>query len=294
MAQAKSNRRVTTTTPSKNTEIQKIKYSKEDEPTFYKCPTYRTPYKKLDDNFPASQSEMYAGWNYHLPICKRCMDKLFEHYTEVYGNDEDAAIRRICEKFDIYYNVSLLNASRKITKNCSRIHTYVSRANLNQYKGKTFATKKYFICGLPYQIAIKENLLSREQVEDEMSEADFDETKFSMEMGCFWYGDTGDAFFSFNDVSKRRKLKTAMYPPSSKYKVSEFYTWVVDPINTCLCYIRTSLLELFSEYLDIELNFMAYHKTVIHPEKSSYKNRSVRYGQPYFLRLLYAVSSKFP
>lgn len=83
------------------------------------------------------------------------------------------------------------------------------------------ATKKYFICGLPYQIAIKENLLSREQVEDEMSEADFDETKFSMEMGCFWYGDTGDAFFSFDDVSKRRKLKTAMYPPSSKYKVPD-------------------------------------------------------------------------
>lgn len=83
------------------------------------------------------------------------------------------------------------------------------------------ATKKYFICGLPYQIAIKENLLSREQVEDEMSEADFDETKFSMEMGAMWYGDTGDAFFSFDDVSKRRKLKTAMYPPSSKYKVPD-------------------------------------------------------------------------
>lgn len=140
MAQAKSNRRVTTTAPSKNTEIHKIKYSKEYEPTFYKCPTCGTPYKKLDDNFPASQSEMYAGWEYHLPICKRCMDKLFEHYTEVYGGDEDAAIRRICEKFDIYYNISLLNASRKITKNRSRIHTYVSRANLTQYKGKTFDT----------------------------------------------------------------------------------------------------------------------------------------------------------
>ena len=140
MAQAKSNRRVTTTAPSKNTEIQKIKYSKEDEPTFYKCPTCGTPYKKIDDNFPASQSEMYAGWNYHLPICKRCLDSMFSHYTEAYGNDEDAAIRRICEKFDIYYNVSLLNASRKITKNHSRIHTYVSRANLSQYKGKTFDT----------------------------------------------------------------------------------------------------------------------------------------------------------
>lgn len=40
--------------------------------------------------------------------------------------------------------------------------------------------KKYFVCGLPYQIAIKEGLLSREQVEDEMSESDFDEVKFSI------------------------------------------------------------------------------------------------------------------
>ena len=65
---------------------------------------------------------------------------MFEHYTEVYGNDEDTAIRRICEKYDIYYYTSLLNAGRKITKNRSRINTCVSRANLNQYKGKTYDT----------------------------------------------------------------------------------------------------------------------------------------------------------
>ena len=140
MAQEKSNRRIATTSPSKNTEFQKVKYSKEDQPNFYKCPCCATSYVKLDDNFPASQSELYAGWNYHLPICKKCLDKMFEHYTEVYGNDEDAAIRRICEKYDIYYNVSLLNASRKITKNRSRIHTYISKANLVQYKGKTYDT----------------------------------------------------------------------------------------------------------------------------------------------------------
>lgn len=140
LPQEKSTRRVTTTAPSKNTEIQKIVHSSEDEPSFYKCPTCSTHYKKLDDNFPASQSELYAGWDYHLPVCKKCMDKLFEHYTEVYGGDEDAAIRRICEKYDIYYSVSLLSASRKITKNRSRIHTYISKANLIQYKGKTFDT----------------------------------------------------------------------------------------------------------------------------------------------------------
>ena len=75
-------------------------------------------------------------------------------------------------------------------------------------------TKKYFICGLPYQISIKENLLSREQIEDEMSESDFDALKWQTEMECLWYGDTDGAFFTFDDISNRRKLKTAIYPVS--------------------------------------------------------------------------------
>ena len=72
--------------------------------------------------------------------------------------------------------------------------------------------KKYFICGLPYQIAIKENLLQKEQVEDEFSEQDFDQTTFDMEMGCMWFGDTDGSFFTFDDLSKCRKIKTPMHP----------------------------------------------------------------------------------
>ena len=75
-------------------------------------------------------------------------------------------------------------------------------------------TKKYFICSLPYQIAIKEGLLSKEQIEDEMSESDFDSVKFSMEMESLFYGDTDGAFFTFDDISNRRKLKNAVYPAS--------------------------------------------------------------------------------
>ena len=33
--------------------------------------------------------------------------------------------------------------------------------------------RKYFVCGLPYQLSIHEGLLMREQIEDEMSESDF-------------------------------------------------------------------------------------------------------------------------
>lgn len=74
--------------------------------------------------------------------------------------------------------------------------------------------KGYFVCGLPYQIAIKEGLLKRVDVEDEMSEIDFDSVKFDMEMGCLPFGDTEGAFFTFDDISQRRKLQTALYPPS--------------------------------------------------------------------------------
>lgn len=73
-------------------------------------------------------------------------------------------------------------------------------------------TKKYFVCSLPYQLAIKENLLSREQVQDEMSEEGFDFMKFSMEMEALFYGDTDGAFFTYDDISKRRKIKNAFYP----------------------------------------------------------------------------------
>ena len=72
-------------------------------------------------------------------------------------------------------------------------------------------TKKYFLCSLPYQLAIMENLLSREQVEDEMSELDFDPIKFSMEMESLFFGDTDGAFFTYDDISKRRKIKNSFY-----------------------------------------------------------------------------------
>ena len=73
-------------------------------------------------------------------------------------------------------------------------------------------TKRYFCCGLPYMLAIKEGLLSRAQVEDEMSEEDFDPLSWSMEMGAEWYGDTEGSYFKFDDINPRRKIKTSFYP----------------------------------------------------------------------------------
>lgn len=82
-------------------------------------------------------------------------------------------------------------------------------------------TKRYFICGLPYQLAIKENLLSAEQVADEMSESDFSDISWSMEMDCLWFGDNDGSFFSYSDISKNRKVKNCVYPDSINKIVSD-------------------------------------------------------------------------
>ena len=73
-------------------------------------------------------------------------------------------------------------------------------------------TKKYFVCDLPYQLPIRENLLKRSKIKNDMSEATFDEVKFQMEYCGIWFGDTDGSFFTYDDVSKRRKLQTAVYP----------------------------------------------------------------------------------
>lgn len=72
--------------------------------------------------------------------------------------------------------------------------------------------RNYFVVSLPYQIAIKEGLLQREQVEDEMSEDDFDPTIYSMEMEALFYGDTDGSFFKFDELNNRRTLKNCFYP----------------------------------------------------------------------------------
>lgn len=73
-------------------------------------------------------------------------------------------------------------------------------------------TKKYFICGLPYELSIKEGLLSADQVADEMSETDFNEIGWQMEMETLWFGSSESCYFNFDDLDKMRKIRHPLYP----------------------------------------------------------------------------------
>lgn len=72
--------------------------------------------------------------------------------------------------------------------------------------------KSYFVCSLPYQISIKENLLMREQVEDEMSEQTFNEISWIIEMCSLFWGESTKSMFKFDEMHKNRKLGKVYYP----------------------------------------------------------------------------------
>lgn len=72
--------------------------------------------------------------------------------------------------------------------------------------------KSYFVCTLPYQLSIKEGLLLRQDVEDEMMEKTFNEIKFEMEMHALFWGANLNSYFTYEEVQKNRKLTKVYYP----------------------------------------------------------------------------------
>jgi hypothetical protein len=73
--------------------------------------------------------------------------------------------------------------------------------------------EQYFVCGLPYHLSIKEGLLMKSQIADEMSESDFDRTSFDIEMGCMFFGESANAYFKLEDLQKNRKLSIKPFYP---------------------------------------------------------------------------------
>jgi hypothetical protein len=69
-----------------------------------------------------------------------------------------------------------------------------------------------FVCGLPYQLALEEQLIMRSTIEDMISESDFNEVTWSMEMLAEFFGDEEGSFFDFASVSKTRTIKYPMLP----------------------------------------------------------------------------------
>ena len=80
--------------------------------------------------------------------------------------------------------------------------------------------RPYFTCGLPYQLGIKERIIMRDVVVNEMKEADFNEQLFKMEMETIPFGESEKAYFKFDDLSKARQSSIPNIPLNSEQYVT--------------------------------------------------------------------------
>lgn len=87
-------------------------------------------------NFSSSQSPLYTDSG-HIPVCKNCMDALFDHYRDVLGSGEEA-MKRLCMKFDIYWSEEIWQMLRYNRTGTSRVRQYISKTFLLKYLGKTY------------------------------------------------------------------------------------------------------------------------------------------------------------
>lgn len=83
---------------------------------------------------------------------------------------------------------------------------------LNTFRMMLDDTKSGFVCALPYELAVEQGRMFREDIESDMLEPDFNELKFQMEMEAMWIGGEDGAFFDFNSISKNRHIQYPMYP----------------------------------------------------------------------------------
>lgn len=128
----------------------------------------------------------------------------------------------------------------------------------------------YFVCAFPYQMAVMSQLKKRSEIEDEMSEMDFDDVAWNMEMGCIPYGASEDAFFSFDDITNCMKLQTVFPVYSSKKN-----------------YIPPDLVDNERRILSVDIALMA---SKIHKNDTAalFINRAIPNSNRYIANIVYS------
>lgn len=113
--------------------ISKPTVNEDEIPRRYYCQSCGKSFKNQKDNFPATQSPMFAGNNGYTHMCKACVDKWFNWHYETLSENEEKAMDRMAALFDWYYSDEIMASTRKISADRSRVCAYPAKMNLPQH-----------------------------------------------------------------------------------------------------------------------------------------------------------------
>lgn len=128
-------------TVNKNATVKTNKTTEIYKPQkIFKCTCCGYEYKVQNENFSKSRSPLYSSNNGYITVCKSCVRQVYEQLVDVFSGNEEQAVERICQIFDLYLGDEPLAYSLKEVMGKSRIDIYMSKLNLRQVvaKGTTY------------------------------------------------------------------------------------------------------------------------------------------------------------
>ena len=145
MAAENLGRKKTTRKPAVNPRVELMKQAVQNSdgsvPFMYRCVkcgyTAFTTDPIKSKQFGISFSKLHGGNDCRLPICKKCLNELYEDYCKSLGSEEEAA-RRVCMKFDMYYSPELLELTLKGAKPKERMSFYINKMITQAFANKTY------------------------------------------------------------------------------------------------------------------------------------------------------------
>lgn len=96
-------------------------------------------------------------------------------------------------------------------------------------KNMLYPERSWFLCGLPYQLALKEGLFNRDDIYDQLLAEDFNELKFQMEMESLFYGDSDGSFYDFETIARNRKIRYPWLPDKFSSMVQDGKSFRIPP-----------------------------------------------------------------
>lgn len=88
-------------------------------------------------NFYVNHSQLYRGIGY-LPICKECVEAIYEGYLARSGGDQKASVRQLCRKLDLYWGENIYDQSYAKSTSRTIISTYLHKLTTQTYINKSY------------------------------------------------------------------------------------------------------------------------------------------------------------
>lgn len=115
----------------------------------------------------------------------------------------------------------LVESNKEIYMSSAWYRSHWSYDFFQMYVRYFLTREDYFVCALPYQLAILEGIADKRDLENKMLEEGFSKSRWQMERECIYLGADEEAFFIYDDLNKIRTLSLPIYPPRTYSIVDE-------------------------------------------------------------------------